>query len=159
MEKLRAYFFNNMYLQGIHAGVQSQHTTAEIFTKYLTECSPQRSQLLSWANEHKTTIVLNGGMSSHLKEVIELFENSDNPYPWAYFCESEEALNGAITNVGIIVPEKIWMRDKWLEDENNLESGLSIGVWNKETSDYGVHDYTIFERALSELITSKRLAQ
>ena len=117
-QKLRAYFFNNMYLQGAHSGIQSQHCTAELFVKYQwldSECQTDESDteiLYDWAQNHKTTIVLNGGMSGDLQALVELFESEYNPYPWSFFKEAEYALNGALTNVGIILPEKIYNYDK-----------------------------------------------
>lgn len=109
-QELRAYFFQNFYLQGIHAGIQSQHTTAEMFIKYPTSLFNQKisSYLWDWAKNHKTTIVLSGGMQCHLEEILTLLESKYNPYPWASFCEAEFSLNGALTNVGIILPERIF---------------------------------------------------
>ena len=114
-EELRAYFFQNMYLQGIHAGIQSQHTTVEMFRKY-TKLRESRSRiaeldydmLVDWADNYKTTIVLNGGYAVNLERIKTLFQSQDNPYPWASFNESAEALSGCITNVGIVVPEKVF---------------------------------------------------
>ena len=88
-QELRAYFFANMYLPSIHAGVQSQHTTAEMFIKYCVTANEdtlvkEENLLIDWATNHKTTIVLNGGMSGSLQELVTLFESEDNPYPWAF---------------------------------------------------------------------------
>jgi len=108
-EELRAYFWNNMYLTGIHSGIQSQHTTAEMFLKYCYPLSDDKGQMVfDWAHNHKTTIVLNGGYAEHLKDLAKFLHTSFNPYPWSYFRESAEALGGCFTNVGIILPEKIY---------------------------------------------------
>ncbi len=106
---LRAYFFQNMYLTGVHAGIQSQHTTAEMFVKY--NMKEGYLVLADWARYHKTTIVLNGGYASNLVRICKLLDNPENPYPWAYFKESEEALNGCLTNVGVILPERVFSAD------------------------------------------------
>ena len=118
--ELRAYFFQNFYLQGIHAGIQSQHTTAEMAMKYYLEdkdraISTEEDRIQAaaetfrdWAKNHKTTIVLNGGMSKDLRNLVRLLESPDNPYPWDFFCESQDALEGCITNVGIILPDFIF---------------------------------------------------
>lgn len=103
---MRAYFFVNMYLIGIHAGIQPQHVTAELFLKNHSE--EGNAILLDWATNHKTTIVLNGGYSEELRRLIEFFDTSENPYPWAFFNESKEALDGALTCVGIVIPEHIY---------------------------------------------------
>jgi len=112
MDNLRAYFFNNMYLTGIHAGIQAQHCTAEMFMKYsgygaTSENKPWRV-LHNWAEDEKTTIILNGGYASNLLLIESLFEDEENEYPWDVFHESEDALEGCITSVGIILPERIY---------------------------------------------------
>jgi hypothetical protein len=122
-QELRAYFFQNMYLQGIHAGIQTQHCTAEMFVKYLPFENRCSDMLYDWANHHKTTIILNGGYASNLHRIVDLLTSPDNPYPWAYFCESEEALEGCITNVGVIVPKTVY---DYVSEQEKLtkESGL-----------------------------------
>lgn len=107
-EELKAYFFQNMYLQGIHAGIQSAHTLATMFTTYTSESREKYEMLHEWANSYETIVVLNGGNSGNLHWIADLLSCSDNYMPWACFCESEDALNGALTNIGIIVPEKYW---------------------------------------------------
>lgn len=106
---MRAYFFQNFYLQGIHAGIQSQHTTAEMFVKYSIG-STQHIMLYDWAINYKTTIVLNGGMQSDLLVIEKLLDNCK--FPWASFREETDALNGALTNVGVILPEYIYNAPK-----------------------------------------------
>lgn len=146
-ENLRAYFFANMYLPSLHAGIQSQHTTAEMFVKYAKpntiffnkDDEVQRGILFKQASDHKTTIVLNGGMSGDLAEIKSLLSHTDNPYPWAYFNETEYALNGALTNVGVILPERIYSYHKLTEDEQGLV----------KLSD--------FEQKLVEILSTKQL--
>lgn len=125
---MRAYFFQNFYLQGIHAGIQSQHTTAEMFVKYSIG-SEQHSMLFDWAINHKTTIVLNGGTQSDLLAIEKLLDNCK--FPWAAFREATDALNGALTNVGVILPEYIynapkvdnddWYESSWQFTEPEIE--------------------------------------
>jgi hypothetical protein len=150
LNNYRAYFFQNMYLQGIHAGVQSQHCTAEMFVKYGSDFngdidSDKVNILNTWACEDKTTIVLNGGMSGMLQEIATLFNSTENNYPWATFSETEFALNGALTNVGIILPEEMYNYDKIvkmsLEDEN-----------------ISVPKLTEFELEIVEILRGKHLA-
>ena len=102
---MRAYFFQNFYLQGIHAGIQSQHTTAEMFVKYQHDCI-EKEMLFDWATNHKTTIVLNGGMQKDLFDIITILNK--NIYPFAWFKEEQDALNMALTNVGVILPSFIY---------------------------------------------------
>lgn len=142
-ENLRAYFFQNMYLQGIQAGIQTQHTTTEMFVKYSikggSRYTKQESLLDDWVCEHKTTIVLNGGMSGDLLELERLLSSEANPYPWSSFRESEYALNGSLTNVGIILPEKVYSYSKLSEE---LQGQVWLSDW---------------ERELVEVLSSKRL--
>jgi hypothetical protein len=53
-------------------------------------------------------ICLNGGMSSDLAIIKLLMKREDNPYPWSYFNESNEAMNGMLTNVAVVLPERIY---------------------------------------------------
>ena len=124
-DELRAYFFQNMYLTGVQAGIQSQHTTVEMFLKYDYHPGPG-AMLYDWACNHKTTIVLNGGHTSDLWRIHGLLKDKDNPYPWAHFCESEEALQGCITNVGIILPGRVY------DYKNQLIEKLGFGLTDWE---------------------------
>lgn len=146
--KLRAYFFNNMYFSGIHAGIQSQHTTAEMFTKYNRDAC-QYDMLFDWADNHKTTVVLNGGIQTDLMELQAIFSSKDNPYPWAYFNESKEAANGCLTNVGIIVPEKVYNMDKHFGQDIS-----SFSILGDFTTEY---DLEVFDVELHMQIKCKRL--
>jgi len=115
-QEFRAYHFNSMYLPGIHTGIQSAHSLVELFLKYPRMSPDQRHygtgpylQLYEWAEKHKTMICLNGGYLSVMQELYEFFSlTSENPYPYAKFHESEDALGGIMTNVVIILPEKIF---------------------------------------------------
>ncbi|MND12070.1 hypothetical protein D3C80_22120 [compost metagenome] len=107
---MRCYHLQNTYLSGIHAGIQSAHCQHELALKYINSgpANPMKKAYIEWAKNHKTIIVLNGGMAGDLLRYQELLERSDNPYPWASFCESEYALGGIITNVGVVLPAKIY---------------------------------------------------
>lgn len=101
----RAYFFGNMYLSPIQQGIQAGHTISEMSVKYSDN---DDSIYWQWAEYHKTMILLNGGMSCNLRKIQELFEHQDNPFHWDYFEESVDALEGAITCVGVILPEQVY---------------------------------------------------
>lgn len=116
---MRAYFFGNMYLSSIQQGIQSAHVVHELFIKY-PDPTPvwQKGQktylipntiLYDWAIDYKTMILLNGGYSEILHGLVEFFEEDKNPYPYAHFNEGQDALDGALTCVGIILPEKIYV--------------------------------------------------
>lgn len=139
-----------MYLHGIHAGVQSQHTTAEMFIKYLPyDIDVETDILYDWATNHKTTIVLNGGMSGALQEIVDLFDSEENTYPWATFSETEYALNGALTNVGIILPEKIYAYDKMVSELSYIEHEDDMVGLLPELTEFGLK--------IVEVLRGKRL--
>lgn len=149
---MRAYFFLNQYISSIQCGIQAQHTTAEMFVKYQNDSTALSQQLWDWAQNHKTSILLNGGYSSALRVLITLFDHQQNPYPWAYFCEDEDAIGplfpsthpdgyvdcgGALTCVGIILPEKIYetvseLRKDTLERSILVDQIPVCGEWSPE---------------------------
>lgn len=133
---MRAYFFGNMYLSSIQQGIQAQHTTAELFIRYRgeDEFTPQTTSFLyEWARNHKTSILLNGGYSSTLREIIELFRDEDNPFPWVSFNESEDALDGALTCVGIVLPARIYETAAAIRDNAELDEVIrQYGGWAPE---------------------------
>ena len=122
-----------MYLSSIQQGIQAQHTTAELFVKYTTNTTAaqdRRGLLYEWAHAHKTSILLNGGYSSALREIINLFDSRQNPYPWAPFNEGKDALDGALTCVGIILPAKIYeLASAMRADKDLVEVVRNTGVW------------------------------
>lgn len=111
-EKLVMFSFQNQYLQGIQAGIQSGHCWLEMAVKYKTFITVHRTSESSifweWAENHHTVSIKNGGDQTALEDIINLFQRADNPYPWQQWHEGEKALNGALTNVSIIVPEHVY---------------------------------------------------
>jgi hypothetical protein len=111
---MRCYHLNNFYLSGIHAGIQSAHAQHELASKYLMadEGDVYEETLIQyeeWAKHHKTIVVLNGGMQKDLQGWVEfLTVNSHHLFPWSAFYESMEALNGALTNVALVLPEHMY---------------------------------------------------
>ena len=100
---MRLYTFTNLYLSSLQCGLQTAHVVAELFNN--TNGS-QLDMLEAWSYRHKTIIILNGGYSSTLKEIDAHLGQS--PYPHATFHESEAALDGALTCVGVILPENVY---------------------------------------------------
>ena len=106
---MRAYFFGNMYLSSIQQGIQAAHVVAEMFRiEDDGDDEGPRKILHEWADDHQTMVLLNAGYSEEIRKLAELFNMGDNPYPWATFAESEEALDNALTCIGIILPVKIY---------------------------------------------------
>ncbi len=132
---MRLYFFGNMYLSSIQQGIQAAHVTHELFLKYQHVGNPSRAaiDLYCWAEHHKTMILLNGGYASSLQELIDIFNSPNNPFPWTYFNEEEASLNGALTSVGIVLPEKIYEAAKALREENIGAQQIPIQeAWSPE---------------------------
>lgn len=120
---MRAYFFGNMYLSSIQQGIQAAHATHEMFVKWTGPRGPcsAGSILFDWAENHKTMILLNGGYSATIQELVDFFAEQGEHvvnYPWAPFYEEEASLNGALTTVGIILPEKIYLVAAAIRGEN-----------------------------------------
>lgn len=118
---MRAYFFGNMYLSSIQQGIQAAHVVADMFIKYKSDDGQQADMLIDWAENHKTMILLNGGYGETLRGLIEFFDNSENPYPWESFNEGKDSLDGALTDVGIILPEKIYDTAALIRGRNGQE--------------------------------------
>jgi len=156
---MRAYFFGNMYLSSIQQGIQAKHCGDEMVVKYapyLNESDfweandpDQYRQLHDYLKNHKTVICLNAGYSSTLHEIFESLSDTDNTYPFAKFHESEEALDGALTCVGIVVPDVIYetaaeVRNAFRERgpkraRVDIENFDQYGEW---LSDNGMGNYT-----------------
>lgn len=136
---MRCYHINNFYMSGIHAGIQSAHAQHELMLKYMIPQGellsvPQqaRDSYVEWARDHKTIIVLNGGMQGDLQQWQEFLSLSGgHKYAWASFNEDQYALNGALTNIALVLPETIYKyaRDitRALEQGSELDTGLFVG--------------------------------
>lgn len=135
---LRAYFFGNMYLSPIQQGIQAAHVVTKMFVNHghrpPNESSPDEREahymLMDWARMGVTKILLNGGYQSNLEVIHQCFEKIAPMLglPFAKFHEEQEALNGALTCVGIVVPEEIYS----LYDEVSAKTSLLYGA-NAET--------------------------
>lgn len=69
----------------------------------------KKDTLTEWAVNHKTIIVLNGGYQSNLENINTfLLEHHNTKYPSAWFREEYEALNTALTCVGIILDDTVY---------------------------------------------------
>lgn len=147
--ELRTYSFNNFYLKGIHAGIQSAHSHDELTVKYLhpiitglkKKC--EKSKLLvDCQSRHKTIVVLNGGMQSNLLELLAFLQEheSELKFPFAEFYESKDALNGALTSISIVLPESIFKYSRIIpklyysalkSEENQFNDGINSITINR----------------------------
>lgn len=146
MTKYRIYHFENFYIQGIHAGIQSYHSGVEMFVKYENDDNPTVKMLYDWARNHKTVIVLNGGMAKDLIALETMLTEANMVFPWASFREDVDAINGSITNVGIVLPDYIYEPawfvskhakgyDKWADPKSivvNNDRSLTVSFHNDD---------------------------
>jgi hypothetical protein len=101
-----------MYLSSIQQGIQAAHAQTVMALKYTYAVNDKELEIKEiwheWARNYQTMICLNGGMDVNLQEIKQLMTQPENPYPWSYFNESEEAMNSMLTNVAIVLPERIY---------------------------------------------------
>lgn len=177
---MRSYHFNNMYMQGIHAGIQSKHAGDEITLKTLAANSEgqgtyARESYLDWMANHKTVVVLNGGMHGDLLKIEAFLSSEENPYAWSSFKESLYALNNAMTNIAIILPEHIYgfkqevlaASERVWSDGHELISlvdsgGISAGdgyvsLHKRVGGEKTEHRYSQFDLDLIKLMASMKL--
>ena len=114
--KLRAYFFGNMYLSQIQQGIQAAHVVTKMFAKYGRGhegvSALAGDTLYDWADVGVTKILLNGGYQSNLELVHKALEILCPmlQLPFSRFYEEHDALNGALTSVGVVVQEEIYTK-------------------------------------------------
>lgn len=158
--KTRMYCVVNQYIAGIHAGIQSAHAMSEVFLRYPQRIGPASHLLWDWAFDDKTMIVLNGGYQSSLQELCEKLKPLSGTYPWASFCEEQDALNGAMTAVAVVLPEYMYS-PQYAEvvDLVKLPGYNSPQIANQYRDEMGntVHSYTQPEKDLITMIKSFRL--
>jgi hypothetical protein len=121
---MRAYFLGNYYLSQIQQGIQASHVVGEMHVKYHSGNElVEASAFDEWAIHHKTMILLNGGNQSDLQKFYDFI--SSTPYVkdlvHAKFHESESALNGALTSVGIIVPEFLYDKPVLFDNDKSVK--------------------------------------
>jgi hypothetical protein len=110
--ELRLYTFTNFMLRSIQQGIQSGHAAVELGMKCVRKQQTGNSRdwyiYSDWAENWKTMICLNGGNAQDLRELVFFLSNLDNSFPWCGFFESHDALDGSLTSVAIILPERIF---------------------------------------------------
>lgn len=168
---MRCYHFGNFYLSSIQQGIQAAHAQMELFVKYretnlynLDDYQPTAEEfeyqdkvddLYDWAINHKTMVCLNGGAYQDLLNIKELMEDTQNPYPWSTFYEDEYSLGAILTNIAIVLPEKIY------------DTATKIRIGELTLQDNDVYDsfdnfymhLTDFEVKLIELLNSCQLSK
>lgn len=163
--KTRLYSVVNQYIAGIHAGIQSAHAISEMFLDYPQRRNNAGNLLWDWADRDKTVIVLDGGYQSSLQELCEKLKPLSGTYPWASFCEEQDALNGAMTAVAVVLPEYMYAPQYATSIEGPVAQavfggtvGLEIANQFKDLETGNVlHNYTQPEKNLIEAIKALRL--
>lgn len=160
---MHAYYFTNMYLSSIQQGVQPLHVTSRMFVKY--QRTPQRiasnqyKLLMDWAENYEIVTLLNAGYSSNILEIMKFFDSKDNYYPWNFFNEGENALDGALTSIGIVVPERIHKTAKVCrENRKSIDQVLLEPNFFGQVFDIPL-DLTDFEKELITKINKFPLAR
>lgn len=106
---MRLYTFINFYLSQIQQGIQTAHIVHELFNKYKFSSSTAPLQLERWSREHKTIIVLNGGVDQQIGEMMDIFAKYE--FPFEQFVE-DEGLCKARTGCGVVLPEWIYNAER-----------------------------------------------
>lgn len=106
---MRLYTFTNMYLSSIQCGIQTAHVVSELFKIYDKIDDELKTMLHTWAKDHKTICILNGGPSKQLDSIAATVCDAalELKYPWTYFCE--DGVNNSITCTGVILPDSVYM--------------------------------------------------
>lgn len=156
---MRLYTFINMYLSSIQQGIQTAHIVSELFTKYDDQdfCL---EDIKEWAENHKTIIVLNGGYSSNIEELRTFFFEPENFYPWVEFRESYDALDNALTGIGIILPERIYTAATAVRQSKACVSpDIPQGRLLELNDTFNAHDFSDWELRFIDRLNQYSLAQ
>ena len=108
---MRAYFFNNQYLAGIHNGIQAGHALDQLWSNFVEMKKMSKANkakfamLRDFSKNHKTWIVLNAGDHDALGN-LHTFMTGQNTYPVAMF--QEPGLNFSNTSIVVILPERMY---------------------------------------------------
>lgn len=150
----RLYAFQNFYLASIHAGIQTAHSIAELSIK--TKNTDHENQYMDWALNHKTIIILNGGMQCDLYNTLAILEPIKDIIPFACFHEELDALNGALTNVCCILPERYYECAKQVRQ---LSKDVGVDVFPNSDLFYDATGwkYTMEELAFINHLNTHRL--
>jgi hypothetical protein len=166
---MRFYGFGNYYLSSLQQGLQAAHAAVDLHVKYNIleqghyDIKPCQDMYNDWAQNHKTMVLLNGGNSADLQDLFDFLYCEENPYPFVKFHEDEVSLNGALTYVGMILPEKIYsvaalMRSSW-HVYNSEEKMLRVPDRNDTEYTTIFLDFSQFEYDLAQRLNLYGLAK
>ncbi len=155
-QEKRLYTFSHMLLSDTAKGIQNLHSVVELFNKYIPNPSNDdcvsvnedrnkdaNSILWDWSINHKTCIALNGRFSNDLILLEDFLKDGLNYLPWASFKEDQETLEGILTSISIIMPEKIY---KTASDLRGKVISISCGEvqvldWEDYNESFNLQEY------------------
>lgn len=178
-DEMRLYTFSHYMLSPMAKGIQTLHSTVELFNKYTPNpynnnevdvnndlTKDAYTQLYDWSTKHKTVISLDGGRTGDMNELIDFLDVKDNFYGWTEFREDEYSLGGLVTGISIVLPEKIYNTAKimkspyWDWDVDGKPTHQVEHVYAEDIEiieSYGV--FSTFERHLIDRLGHYRLAK
>ena len=104
---MRLYFFVNLHIGGIHAGIQSGHAAMKLARKYRNDEAAQ-NVVDEFIDNHETFVLLNGGESDSMNEILTHLQREDCPLLWQEFRDS--GIDNAMTAIAVLVPEHLYAR-------------------------------------------------
>lgn len=143
---MRFYGYNNMYLTGLHPGIQSLHGLGRMVLA--TQGTPAWDTFVTWLDKHETAILLKGPDHEGLQEVFAAWQRlrqEQEALPLSHFLEP--GLNHSWTCVGVVLDEAVYLTEaealspiehkeiRALSPMGRLDLGESRGwSWNKRAA-------------------------
>jgi len=160
MATYRCFTFGNFMLSSIQQGIQASHAITEMFVKYKKD-SIQKNMLYDWAAYDKTLVCKNAGDADAVRGIYQFFSEENNVLPFGAFAESHSALDGNMTCISIIIPDRIYETGALLFRNKNVLFSLNKNTQTFTTTDMQglFHEYTMFEYSLIELLNDTHLAR
>ena len=137
------FCFTHSSLSGIQKGIQSLHAAVDLVQKYT---GPRAQLVNTWARDHKTVVVLDGGSCVDLQAIVYLLALS-HPYPWTSFSE-DASLSNALTAVAILLPP-------WMAERPRPGSEFYEDLWRQWRA---IHNPTDFDLKIVDLLNRSRKA-
>ena len=158
-----------MYISRLQLGLQTAHVVARIGVRGQTGriTSDAYCYFWKWAQHHETIIILDGGYSENLSRLEDFFGANENPYPWAAFREDPLALGsgtaegpaGALTAVGIVLPERIYKTAELARKDEATRLLLNTYAMNQVVNPDIPNDLTNWEMEMINELNKYKLAR
>lgn len=147
---------NGLYLSDKQFGIQTAHCIAEMSLQNPQEVYNE------WAKNNKTIIMFDGKNSGTLKKISKIlnclrnYHLVDGPaIPVAEFREDEESLNGALTSVGVIIPEDF--RALKYDYSPSYPHTLDSFVTSISVNHHNLNSYEMYMREFATWMDAQRL--